>query len=106
MTRTATLRQAEARHAPTIEDWYTGQPLLLVPAVALNAGNPVVCPFCHDGVHLHDGDGIHVSPGCSGPRARYLVRTLGPTEFVRLMLARLGFQPDQTTEILAAIRNP
>jgi hypothetical protein len=79
--------------------WYAGGYDQLVPAVALDEGRAVVCPFCPDGLHLHDCDGTHHA-GCNLPRARYIVRSLPPAAFVRLALKRLGFQPHQVEEIL------
>ena len=63
----------------------------------------VVCPFCPEGVHTHSTNGYH-APGCSGPRARYLVRGLAPAAYVRLLLRRrLGFQAQQVSEIMHEI---
>src|SRR5262245_35252586 len=99
--RSAALRKAEAPRAPAVKDWYEGHPKL-EPAVELAAGRAVVCPFCSNGVHLHDRDGVH-APGCNGPRAEYEARAMPPAEFVTLMLQRLGFAPEAAREILAAI---
>ena len=63
----------------------------------------VVCPFCPEGVHTHSTDGYH-APGCSRPRARYLVRGLAPAAYVRLLLhRRLGFQAQQVSKIMHEI---
>ena len=77
----------------------------IVPAVALTGGHAVVCPFCPEGVHIHPHDGDH-KPACNGPRAQYLVRGLPPAAYVRLLLRRLGFRPEQVQQIIDEIADP
>jgi|SRR6516162_4444034 hypothetical protein len=67
--------------------WYAGGSNQLVPAVGLDEGHAVVCPFCPEGVHIHGDDGHH-NPGCNGPRAQYLVRGLAPAAYVRARSAK------------------
>ena len=73
-----------------------------MPAVALDGGRAVACPFCPDGVHTHSSDGYH-APGCNGPRARYLVRGLAPAAYVEMLLRRLGFRAEQVQQIMDEI---
>jgi hypothetical protein len=43
------------------------------------------------------------TPRPATARARYLVRAMPPAEFVALMLRRLGFAPEQASEIMDEI---